>query len=111
MITKFSKIKLQVTNLGTKKQQEDNHVDIEFDISQVVLKEIKDYITPFPEELYTNYEPFKQYKSGETKLIFGLLKKVRQWKHISTEKKRIAGGNKLSSIFDIKSKRQANLED
>ena len=101
---------MQVANLGSKKKQEDSQVDIEFDINPVVLKEIKEYVTPYPEELYTNYEPFKQYKSGETKYIFGLLKKLRQWKHISTEKKRIAGGNKLSSIFDIKSKMQANMD-
>jgi hypothetical protein len=67
-----------------------------------VLKEIKDYITPFPDQLYQSYIPFKEYKSGETKYIFGLLKKLRQWKKMSTEKKRIAGGTKLSTIFDLK---------
>lgn len=30
---------------------------------------------------------------------------MRQWKHISTEKKRMVGVTKLSSIFDLKSKR------
>ena len=84
MITKFSKIKLQVANLGYKKNHQDSQVDIEFDISPVIMKEIKDYVTPFPDELYTSYQPFKQYKSGETKYIFGLLKKLRQWKHVST---------------------------
>jgi hypothetical protein len=64
VITKFSKIKLQVANMGTRKDQEDSQVDIEFDISPVILKEIKDYVTPFPDELYSNYIPFKQYKSG-----------------------------------------------
>ena len=49
VITKFSKIKLQVANLGSKKKQEDSQVDIEFDINPVVLKEIKEYITPYPE--------------------------------------------------------------
>lgn len=48
VITKFSKIKLQVANLGSK-NQEDSQVDIEFDISPVIMKEIKDYVTPFPE--------------------------------------------------------------
>lgn len=73
-----------------------------------MLKEINDFITPFPENLYTNYHPFKQYKSAETKYIFGLLKKLRHWKHISTEQKRLAGGTKLSSIFEIKSKKQSS---
>jgi hypothetical protein len=38
VITKFSKIKLQVANLSSKKQQVDSEVDIEFDISPAVLK-------------------------------------------------------------------------
>lgn len=83
VITKFSKIKLQVANLGPKKP-DDNEVDIEFDINPAVLAQIKDFITPFPDQLYTSYHPFKQYTSKETKYVFGLLKKIRHWKHIST---------------------------
>lgn len=68
-------------------------------------KEIKDYIIPFPEEYYADCKPFHNYKSAETKYIFGLLKKMRQWKHSSTERKRMVGVTKLSSIFDLKSKK------
>lgn len=52
-----------------------------FDINPNILKQIKDYVTPFPEHLYTAYQPFKGLKSGDTKYIFGLLKKLRRWKH------------------------------
>lgn len=109
VITKFSKIKLQVANLSTKTQGE-NEVDIEFDINPAILAQIKDFTTPFPDHMYTMYHPFKQYTSKETKYVFGLLKKIRHWKHLSTEKKRLAGGTKLSSIFDIKSKKLSRNE-
>ena len=67
MITKFSNIKLQVANLGHNSNpspNEDNEVEIEFDISPIILKEIQDYVTPFPDHLYTSFKPFKSYKSG-----------------------------------------------
>lgn len=107
VITKFSRIKLQIAHLGYAEQKSDTNeeYDISFDISATVLAKIKDYIIPFPEEYYTDYRPFRNFKSGETKYIFGLLNKIRQWRHVSTEKKRIAGGTKLSSIFDLKSRR------
>ena len=79
-----------------------NEISIEFDISQSIMKEIKDYITPFPDELYSKYKPFKQYKSVETQYIFGLLKKLRQWKHKAASNKKVSKSTQLSKIFENK---------
>ena len=108
VITKFSKIKLELANLARADDAPDQ-VDIEFDISPTLLKEVQDYMTPFPDELYSQYRPFKHYKSSETKYIFGLLKKLRQWRHVATKKRRLVG-NKLSNLFDLKSQKLARSE-
>lgn len=64
VIAKFSKIKLQIANLASDLRSLNPQVDIEFDISPTVLREIKDYVTPFPDNLYADYRPFRNYKSG-----------------------------------------------
>jgi hypothetical protein len=67
VITKFSKIKLQIANLGSEDDRsapKNNEFEISFDISPAVLREIKDYIIPFPDEYYEDYHPFKGFKSG-----------------------------------------------
>jgi len=53
VITKFSKIKLQIATFNSKanennKKKDEDLIEISFDISPQIMKEIKDYIVPYP---------------------------------------------------------------
>lgn len=65
----------------------------------MVQAEIKDYITETP-QLYDNYRPFKNFKSGEMKYFFGLLRKLRAWKLVA-KKKDSSVISKLSQIIKV----------
>lgn len=95
VLTKFSKVKLQVSNSEV---LDENGEWMDFEIHPLVEREIEDYITKVPAGLYENYQPYKNYKSGEMKYFFGLLRKLRAWRH-AAKKGNVTTTSKLSHII------------
>ena len=64
----------------------------------MIEREIEDYITKVPTEIYENYRPYKNFKSGEMKYFFGLLRKLRAWR-LTAKTRNVQATSKLSHII------------
>ena len=65
----------------------------------MIEKEIEDYVTKIPTGLYENYRTYKNYKSGEMKYFFGLLRKLRAWRLVAKSRNSNAITSKLSYVI------------
>lgn len=100
MLTQFSKIKLTVS----KNECSENSEYMDFEIHPMIEEEIKDYTTKVP-SIYEGIKPYKNFKSGEMKYFFGLLRKMRAWK-IVAKKKHSSAISKLSHIINAALKKK-----